>query len=659
MSRSGTVLRVIPYIASTACFRPARRRPIDSSHQPARLRLTLVLMATVVLVGLVLVASPVGAAEDEDVEFEGAGWGHGVGMSQWGAYAQALGWNTTPRTYDQILTYYYTGTSLEAYDSASPGHPNLWVNLEFDRTDLLLRVLKNGPSQVPATVTRAAESIDLTSNQSLRLIWADDNNCTVEFREGTNLATDPFETWDGGSCDLDIAWDGDTDGTPSTLVEIVGCTLFDWNFGVSRTCRYGRGSLHTIDNSSHDPVFDGFDLVLDINIDDYVLGISEVSYSWPTEALKAQAVAARSYAAEAIDRVTPLSRTCACDVYDTSRSQRYVGWGHGTTPWIDAVKANDNEVITHPAAPKNDVISAVYTSSNGGASEAFNERWGGQPTPWVASILDPFSLHPSNPNKSWTKTISAQSLATKVWGSNPPSLTSVKVIARNTSGSAKTIEFSASDGQTTTRSAAWVTNSVGLKSWYFDVALGAPPPPDEGFTDIGESVHKDDIEYLAGRDIALSCASGADRFCPDDPMRREDIAAFLARALDLSPVATDYFVDDNGLPFEADINAIAELGITRGCNPPTNDRFCPDDTVTRGQMAAFLVRAWGVTDSGAGDRFVDTHHSVFELDIDRVATAGITRGCNPPANDRYCPERKVTRAETASFIARALRDLAP
>ena len=140
MSHSGTVLRVIPNIATTTCFRPARRRSIDPAHQSARLRLTIALLATVVLIGLVLVASPAGAVDDDDVEFEGAGWGHGVGMSQWGAYAQALGWNTTPRTYDQILAYYYTGTSLEAYDSVSPGHGNLWVNLEFDRTDLLLRI---------------------------------------------------------------------------------------------------------------------------------------------------------------------------------------------------------------------------------------------------------------------------------------------------------------------------------------------------------------------------------------------------------------------------------------------------------------------------------------------------------------------------------------
>jgi len=50
------------------------------------------------------------------------------------------------------------------------------------------------------------------------------------------------------------------------------------------------------------------------------------------------------------------------------------------------------------------------------------------------------------------------------------------------------------------------------------------------------------------------------------------------------------FVDDEGSMFEADIERIAAAGITMGCNPPTNDRFCPNDYVTRGQMAAFLAR---------------------------------------------------------------------
>ncbi|MFO7292941.1 MAG: S-layer homology domain-containing protein, partial [Acidimicrobiia bacterium] len=51
------------------------------------------------------------------------------------------------------------------------------------------------------------------------------------------------------------------------------------------------------------------------------------------------------------------------------------------------------------------------------------------------------------------------------------------------------------------------------------------------------------------------------------------------------------FVDDDGSIFEGDIERLAAAGITRGCNPPDNDRFCPDDPITRGQMAAFLFRA--------------------------------------------------------------------
>ena len=71
------------------------------------------------------------------------------------------------------------------------------------------------------------------------------------------------------------------------------------------------------------------------------------------------------------------------------------------------------------------------------------------------------------------------------------------------------------------------------------------------------------------------------------------MAAFLARAYGLSSGGGDRFVDDNGSVFENDIEAIAAAGITTGCNPPVNDRFCPTSNVTRGQMAAFLHRALG------------------------------------------------------------------
>ncbi|MEA3511556.1 MAG: hypothetical protein U9R51_08990 [Actinomycetota bacterium] len=114
------------------------------------------------------------------------------------------------------------------------------------------------------------------------------------------------------------------------------------------------------------------------------------------------------------------------------------------------------------------------------------------------------------------------------------------------------------------------------------------------------------------------------------------------------------FFDDDRSQFEADIEWIAARGITRGCNPPSNSRFCPGDFVTRGQMAALLVRALGYTDSGIGDWFVDDDGSTFEADIDRLATAGVTRGCNPPVNDEFCPTSRVTRGQMAAFLRRAI-----
>ena len=71
-------------------------------------------------------------------------------------------------------------------------------------------------------------------------------------------------------------------------------------------------------------------------------------------------------------------------------------------------------------------------------------------------------------------------------------------------------------------------------------------------------------------------------------------------------------------------------------------------------MAAFLVRALNLTDDGGGNKFVDDDGSVFEADIARLAAAGITKGCNPPTNNRFCPNDPVKRDQMGSFLARAL-----
>jgi hypothetical protein len=104
------------------------------------------------------------------------------------------------------------------------------------------------------------------------------------------------------------------------------------------------------------------------------------------------------------------------------------------------------------------------------------------------------------------------------------------------------------------------------------------------------------------------------------------------------------------------VNAIADLGragITKGCNPSDNDRFCPQRNVTRGEIAAFFTRALDLP-AASTDYFTDDDGSIFENSINRLAEAGITKGCNPPANDRFCPQRNVTRGEIAAFFSRGL-----
>ncbi|MDJ0498792.1 MAG: Calx-beta domain-containing protein, partial [Acidimicrobiia bacterium] len=172
--------------------------------------------------------------------------------------------------------------------------------------------------------------------------------------------------------------------------------------------------------------------------------------------------------------------------------------------------------------------------------------------------------------------------------------------------------------------------------------------------DIGTSVFVDDIIWLAEEGITRGCnPPDNDQFCPDKTVTRGQMAAFLVRFLGLTAIdPTIEFTDTGGNIFEQDILKLATAGITRGCNAE-GTRFCPDNGVTRGQMAAFLVRAFGLEDNGGGDLFTDDDLSIFEDDIDKLATAGITRGCNPPTNDNFCPDKTVTRGQMAAFLRRA------
>lgn len=165
------------------------------------------------------------------------------------------------------------------------------------------------------------------------------------------------------------------------------------------------------------------------------------------------------------------------------------------------------------------------------------------------------------------------------------------------------------------------------------------------FTDVCDSPFRDDILWMADEGITNGC--GGEKFCPRDELTRGQLAVFFDRTFVL-PDGPDVFSDDDGHPFEDAINAMAAAGITNGCG---SGEYCPDETVTRGQLAAFLSRVLSLP-STTRDAFDDDDGSHFEDAINALAAAGITNGCG---DRRFCPDRAVRRGPFAAFLHRASR----
>ena len=179
------------------------------------------------------------------------------------------------------------------------------------------------------------------------------------------------------------------------------------------------------------------------------------------------------------------------------------------------------------------------------------------------------------------------------------------------------------------------------------VALAGLPPGDT-FTDDDGNTHEGNIEAIAAQGITLGCNAEGTLYCPKDSVTRAQMATFLVRALDLPPADGNRFADVSGTHL-ANINALAEAGITLGCNSD-GTLFCPDDGVTRAQMASLLARALDLPASET-DWFTDDDGLSHESNINAVADAGITLGCGTKI---YCPADLVPRDQMASFLARAL-----
>lgn len=167
------------------------------------------------------------------------------------------------------------------------------------------------------------------------------------------------------------------------------------------------------------------------------------------------------------------------------------------------------------------------------------------------------------------------------------------------------------------------------------------------FTDVNGGTHATNIIRLLDAGITTGCSDGS--YCPRVSVNRAQMATFLTRASSLTPSASKIFndVDPNSV-HGANIGALAEAGITGGCDA---SNYCPDRSITRAQMATFLANTLDLDTSSTGSRFGDvpsggTHTGA----INAIADAGITLGCG---SNRYCPTESVSRAEMASFLVRA------
>lgn len=143
---------------------------------------------------------------------------------------------------------------------------------------------------------------------------------------------------------------------------------------------------------------------------------------------------------------------------------------------------------------------------------------------------------------------------------------------------------------------------------------------------------------------ALATCDGAS--C-DEPVTRAEVAKALSRVFALPATTIDFFTDDTGRPEHGAINRVAAAGITGGCD---EDRFCPDAGVTRTQLAAFIDRALDLPEAEV-DAFTDDAGLAHEPAINRVAAAGLTAGCD---EGRYCPDGTVTRGQLIRFLERAI-----
>jgi SpoIID/LytB domain protein len=376
--------------------------------------------------------------------FYGSGDGHGLGMSQWGAYGLARrGW-----PYAKILTHFYSGTKV-----AVPSNPvrSIRVGLTYDRTAI----------HVKATVAPARLWIGAPKG-------------------GTPVAKIPVgATWTVRSAATGFAikdasghlvggktWGGPAFNLYATFADHGGRVFVPeadaiWNRGFT----YAHGYLEFNEYRCGGGTCRER-LILPVGFEDYLLGIGEVPSSWPTAALQAQAVAARTFATYAI-RHYGIRADCNCQLTDGANDQTYIGYqkeaGASGKRWVHAVASTARKIVQF----KGQVIQAFFSASDGGHSANVEDVWhGGDPryaVPYLRAVCDPGENTLANPWKDWSQGFSRAALTSRLapYTGSIGTVTGFPKVKRGDGGRLITITIKGASG-TATLSGYTLRGALGL-----------------------------------------------------------------------------------------------------------------------------------------------------------------------------------------------------
>ena len=574
--------------------------------------------------GAVLMTLSVPAPAAALISIAGSGWGHGVGLSQYGAKAMAA----DGASYEQIVTKYFTNGSvapLESTDAANfvtTDETPLWVSIR-QQADLLGFRLEQGTadlcfdeSGLCVATAQPGQSWTFALNESGRCVF--------------------FERFPTGSIRI-----AGMEGSCSASVRL-GSSMTTLHIPI-KARSYRNGTLRF----RPAPTTGLIQVSLETGIDDFVKGLSEVPETWPLAAIRAQVVASRSYAvwnvlsrgpADEFDRQR--KDDCYCNTWDDNTDQVFGGYtGEAMHPvWVAAVDHTAMQVVS----VYGQVALGLYSSSSGGTTENYSDVFDGEEHTYLSSVNDSAALSDVavNPHASW-ETNYDQALIAEVFGFSWVS--DMVVVERNLSGSVRTIRLEGIvNGRSAEKTVSGVTfrQELSLRSTSFGLAV------QPRFSDVPAG-HQFAGEITGLNVLGVTDGCTPTTYCPNSAVTRGEMAAFLVRALDLPDVPGDPFSDDDGHALEAEIASLAASGITSGCSATS---FCPDRSVTRAEMAAFLVRGYDLV-AASGIPFSDAGGHYFEAEIASLAASGITSGCSATS---FCPDRSVTRAEMAAFLVRAL-----